>query len=281
LDYDGFLNMGESVQLLNKVALVTGASAGIGRAYCEFLAARGAIIVAVARRADRLLELQVALANRYQTRVLAIPCDLSDSNACSVIRAALDVAGLEIDVLVNNAGYGLPGKFLMSEWQSHRDFEQVMIGSVSQLCYEFLPSMIARRQGVIINVASIAGFLPGTSGHTAYAAVKAWLINFSESLAFEYENDGVRVCAVCPGFTYSEFHDVTGTRNLVAALPAVMWMTAESVVEQSVDALSRGHIVFIPGLVNRMIVRAVRWMPRRLSYWLVRRESQRFRNLAK
>jgi uncharacterized protein len=272
--------MREPIQLSNKVALVTGASAGIGRAYCEFLAARGAIIVAVARREERLLKLQVSLVKRYQTRVLPVPCDLSDPNACFLIRQALDAAGLEIDVLVNNAGYGVPGKFLMSEWQRHRDFEQVMIGSVTQLCYEFLPTMIARRQGVIINVASIAGFLPGTSGHTAYAAVKAWLINFSESLAFEYENDGIRVCAVCPGFTCSEFHDVTGTRNLVAALPAAMWMTAESVVEQSMAAVNRGHIVFIPGLVNRMFVRAARWMPRSLLYWLVRRESQRFRNPA-
>jgi short-subunit dehydrogenase len=272
--------MHKPIQLSNKVALVTGASAGIGRAFCEFLAARGAIIVAVARRGDRLLELQVSLAKRYQTRVLPIPCDLSDPNASSSIRDALEAAGLEIDVLVNNAGYGLPGKFLMSEWERHREFEQVMIGSVTQLCYEFLPNMIVRGQGVIINVASIAGFLPGTSGHTSYAAVKAWLINFSESLAFEYENEGIRVCAVCPGFTYSEFHDVTGTRNLVAALPAVMWMTAESVVEQSFEALSRGCIVFIPGLLNRMIVRAARWMPRVLLYWLARRESRRFRNAA-
>lgn len=262
----------------HQVALVTGASAGIGRAYCEWLARAGASIVAVARREDRLVELREQLGRRYGTRVIPIVCDLSRPDASAVIQAELQALGLEIDVLVNNAGYGVPGKYLSNDWQRHQDFHQVMTTAVARLCSEFLPGMIERGNGVVINIASVAGFLPGTSGHTLYAASKAWLINFSESLAFEYSADGIRVCAVCPGFTYSEFHDVTGTRELVSRLPSWMWMNASDVVEQSFRALARGEIVFIPGAVNRMIVTASRLLPRKLLYVLARRESRRFRN---
>jgi short-subunit dehydrogenase len=261
-----------------QVALVTGASAGIGRAYCEWLARAGASVVAVARREGRLLELQEQLERKYGTRVIPIVCDLSRPDSMEVIQAALQTAELDIDILINNAGYGVPGKYLANDWSRHQDSHQVMTTAIASLCYAFLPGMVARGTGIIINIASVAGFLPGTSGHTLYAATKAWLINFSESLAFEYEAEGIRVCAVCPGFTYSEFHDVTGTRELVSRLPKWVWMTAEQVVAQSFRALNRGNVVFIPGAVNRIIVRVSRILPRRLLHTLARRESRRFRN---
>lgn len=172
----------------------------------------------------------------------------------------------------------LKSRKLLLSWSRHQDFHQLMTTAIARLCHAFLPGMIARGNGIVINVASIAGFLPGTSGHTLYAASKAWLISFSESLAFEYEADGIRVCAVCPGLTYSEFHDVTGTRELVLRLPKWMWMAADEVVDQSFRVLDRGNVVFIPGVVNRIIVRVSGILPRRLLHALARRESRRFRN---
>jgi len=264
--------------LTGRVALVTGASAGIGRAYCEYLARAGATVVALARRRERLVRLRDELAAAGDARVVPLVCDLSDGDACDVIKSALDREKLEIDVLVNNAGYGVPGRFLEASWPVHADFAEVMTAIPARLCYELLPTMLRRGSGSILNIASVAGFLPGTAGHTQYAAAKAWLIRFSESLAFEYAGSGIRVCAVCPGFTYSEFHDVTGTRELVAALPAWLWMEAEAVVAGSFAALERGDIVYIPGFVNRIIVGAAALLPRRLRYALVRREARRFRN---
>ena len=147
-----------------QVALVTGASAGIGRAYCEWLARPGASVIAVARREDRLIELREQLKRRYGTRVVPIVCDLSTPDAATTIRGQLQTLGIEVDVLINNAGYGVPGKFLSNDWQRHQNSHQLMTTVIARLCADFLPSMVARGRGVVINIASVAGFLPGTSG---------------------------------------------------------------------------------------------------------------------
>lgn len=258
--------------------LVTGASAGLGHAFCHQLAAAGSDIVAVARRADRLEQLARDLGSAHGVRVTPIVADLADPAAPEMICTRLAGAGIRIDTLVNNAGYGVPGRFLSQPWSVHARYQNVMLGAVAQLSYALLPAMLAQGHGRVINVASLAGFLPGTAGHTLYAASKAWMIHFSESLDLEYRAEGVRVCAVCPGFTYTEFHDVTGTRAQVARLPAWLWATAETVVRDSLTAVENGHAVFIPGRINRMIARAARWLPRAWIYQLSARESRRFRD---
>lgn len=125
--------------------------------------------------------------------------DLGEPDAVSAILAA--VAAMEVDLLINNAGYSVPGRYLSSAWPVHERFGRVMIEVVAELTHAVVAGMCLRRRGAIINVASLAGFLPGSAGHTLYAASKAWMIRFSESLALECEADGVQVCALCPGFT--------------------------------------------------------------------------------
>ena len=257
-------------------ALVTGASAGIGREFCRQLAARGHDIVAVARRAERLAELAHELTDTYGIRVIPLTVDLAAPGAVAQIMAAL--TNIDIEILVNNAGYGVPGRYLSSPWLVHARFQRVMIEVVAELCHALLPSMSARGQGSIINVASLAGFLPGTAGHTLYAAAKAWMIRFSESLAFELTPAGVRVCAVCPGFTYSEFHDVTGTRAQVGRLPSWLWMSAAAVVSESLAASAAGRVVYVPGRVNRLIAAVAGRLPLTALHALAQRGSRRFRD---
>ena len=260
----------------NSVALVTGASAGIGLEFCRQLAAGGYDIVAVARRGERLASLAQQLQATHHVRVTTLAIDLGEPGAVSAILAA--VAGMEVDLLINNAGYGVPGRYLSSPWPVHERFGRVMIEVVAELTHAVVAGMCLRRRGAIINVASLAGFLPGSAGHTLYAASQAWMIRFSESLALECEADGVRVCALCPGFTYSEFHDVTGTREQLTALPAWMWMSAERVVREGLAASVAGRLTYIPGRFNRAIAAVAACLPRALAQHLSRRESRRFRD---
>ena len=258
-------------------ALVTGASAGIGAAFCHGLAARGYNIVAVARRADRLTALARELHDRHGVEVQTLCIDLGERGAVARVLAALGER--PVDMLVNNAGYGVPGRYLSSEWMLHERFQRVMVETVAEFCHALLPAMRARGCGNIINVASLAGFMPGSAGHTLYAASKAWVLRFSESLALEYEGEGIRVCALCPGFTVSEFHDVTGTRAQLANLPSWLWMSAAEVVDEGLAAVARGEVVYIPGRINRLIAALARCMPPRLALAISRRASRRFRDI--
>lgn len=258
-------------------ALVTGASAGIGQAFCRQLAAQGYDIVAVARRTERLTALAEELRHLHQVRVTTLTIDLSAADAIGELLGAL--RNIDIEVLINNAGYGVPGRYTSSPWSVHARFHSVMTTAVAELTYQLVGPMCARGRGTIINVASLAGLLPGSAGHTLYAASKAWMIRFSESLALECAADGVRVCALCPGFTYSEFHDMTGTRAQVAALPKWLWMSAERVAAEGLGAAAAGRLVHIPGRINRLIAALNDYLPRRFSQAVSRRESRRFRNL--
>jgi hypothetical protein len=140
--------------------------------------------------------------------------------------------------------------------------------------------MQQRGYGRIVNVASLAGLVPGTAGHTLYGASKAFLIKFSQSLALENAATGVHVCALCPGFTYSEFHDVTGTRGLVSKMPKWMWLSADAVVREGLDAVEHGDAVRVTGRVNRAIKALVKLIPDRLGLRLVQRRSKNFREQA-
>jgi short-subunit dehydrogenase len=154
---------------------------------------------------------------------------------------------------------------------------QVLVNAPIELCWRLLPMMRERQRGTIINVASLAAFMPGSAGHTLYGAAKAFLLRFSQSLALENEAAGIKVSALCPGFTYSEFHDVTGTRKLVSQLPGWMWMSAEDVVAEGIAAAEAGRAVQVSGRANRMIKALVEVVPQRLANALMRRQSKRFR----
>jgi uncharacterized protein len=257
--------------------LVTGASAGIGAAIAREYARRGQPLVLVARRLDRLQALADALSATVSCQVIA--ADLADPQAPRRLHEELAARGLEIGTLVNNAGYGLPGSFLASDWQAHADFLQVMVTAPCELAHRLLPAMRARRNGAILNVASLAGHVPGSAGHTLYAAAKAFMIRFSQSLALENAEHGVRVCALCPGFTWSEFHDITGTREQVSRMPKWMWMDADTVARNGLDALGRGEVVFVPGRANRIIKAVMQLLPDRTALRLVQKRSKDFRKL--
>jgi uncharacterized protein len=271
LNHEEHLKMSQPTHYL----LITGASAGIGTALAREYAKRGQALILLARRKDRLQALRDELSAQVPCEILV--ADLADPEAPRRIVDMLQQNQWLVRGLVNNAGYGLPGKFHAPSWEDHARFLQVMVTSVCELTWRLLPEMQARRDGEILNVASLAGHVPGSAGHTLYAASKAFMIKFSESLALENGALGIKVCALCPGFTYSEFHDVTGTRSQVAQMPSWMWMHAEDVARQGIDALRQGRVVFVPGIINRMIKALTQMLPDRWMLALVQRQSKNFR----
>ena len=262
-----------------RTALVTGASAGIGRAFAEVLAAQGYGLVLTARRHDRLEEVARSLGATHLVPVHVIVADLADPGAPGRIVDALAAEHLTVDVLVNNAGYGVPGRYATTEWGNHQAFLQVMVVAVCELTHRLLPRMVERGWGRIINVASLAGLVPAPAGHTLYAASKAFLIRFSEALAAENAARGVLATAVCPGFTYSEFHDVIGTRAAVSRLPRVMWMDATTVAAHGYRAAMDGHVVYVNGRLNAVIAWLARVLPQRLVRSVVRRTGRAYRKI--
>lgn len=261
----------------NRRALVTGASAGIGEAFARELARRGHDLVLTARRADRLEALAKELRERHAIEAIVAPLDLGRADGPEALVAALEAQGLSIDVLVNNAGYGVPGYFEDQPWSTHAAFIQVLMTAPSELVYRLLPAMKARGYGRILNIASLAGHVPGSAGHTLYAASKAYLIKFSQSLALECAGTGVHVTAVCPGFTRSEFHDVTGSRELVSKMPDFMWMDAPTVARQGLEAVDAGKAVYVNGRVNNAIKGLFKLLPDALALRMVARQGRRFR----
>ncbi|MGH2400288.1 MAG: SDR family NAD(P)-dependent oxidoreductase [bacterium] len=230
-----------------------------------------------ARRGDRLNAVAARLVTRYGTRVHVVVDDLSDRDAPARLCDEMASRGLTIDALVNNAGYGIPGPYTASPWERHAALLQVMVVSVAELTHRLVPGMVARGYGRIINVASLAALVPAPAGHTLYAACKAFVVKFSESLASEVMRSGVHVTAVCPGFTLSEFHDVTGTRATVEHLPSWLWMDAPAVARQGYQSVMAGIPVYVPGRVNRAIAVLARVLPQRLRVAIGSRTAWRYR----
>lgn len=260
-----------------KWALITGASAGIGETFAKHYAGLGANIALTARRGDRLQALADTLREDHGVETCIITADLSNPGAPREIAAALQAKGVSPDILVNNAGFGMPGFFVASDWTAHRDFIELMVTSYAHLTRLFLPAMLERDYGRIINVASLAGLTPGAAGHTLYGASKAFLVGFSQSLSAECDQTGVNVTALCPGFTYSEFHDVNGAREIVSQLPGYMFMQAGPVVSGAVKAVERGKVVHVPGLWNKFVAWLARALPRSWAQALAKGQSKRFR----
>ena len=263
--------------VLARTALVTGASAGIGKALAEVFAAEGFDLVLTARRADRLEAIAADLRQRFGRRVTTIAADLADPAAPARIVDDIAKAGITIDALVNNAGYGVPGKFTDTTWEAQRDMVQVMVVALAELTHRLLPGMIARRYGRILNIGSVAGLVPQSAGHPLYGSSKALVIGFSQSIALEGLPHNVYTTAVCPGFTYSEFHDVNGMRPQVSRLPTFMWMDAATVARQSFDAVMAGRIIHVPGWWNKAVVFFARSMPQWLVMAVVKRVSRTYR----
>jgi hypothetical protein len=260
-----------------KWALITGASAGIGAAFAREFARQGANVVLTARRRDRLDALAAELKRDHAVDVRVAPADLADPNAPEAVFGALARDAIPVDILVNNAGVGVPGYFTDCDWKAHRDFIELMVTSYAHFVRLALPGMLERGYGRVIQVASVAGLVPGSAGHTLYGASKAFVISFAQSIAAECEGTGVRSSALCPGFTYSEFHDVAGSRGLVSKLPTYMFMQAEPVVAGAIRAVERGHVVYVPGSWNKFVVSLMKALPRTWGAAMVKQQSAKFR----
>ena len=261
----------------DRTALVTGASSGIGAAYARALAERGAQVILVARRRDRL----EALAREIDAAggsAVVIPVDLADPDAPDAIMREALARGLAIDILVNNAGYGLPGAYQSRSWADQAYFLQLMVTAYAHLTHLALPGMTERGWGRVVNVSSVAGLLPPSAGHTLYGGSKALLVSFSQALAAEMRGRGVKVSALCPGFTYTEFHDVNGTREQVNKVPKPMMLDAGKIVAGSIEALERGKTVYVPGWSYKAIVALSRVMPMGWAEALSRAQQGRFRD---
>lgn len=259
------------------LCLITGASAGIGAALAWEFAKEGWDLALTARREEPMIALAKELKTAYGTTSHIIPADLSAAGACTDILARLDKKGVQVDGLVNNAGHGLTGTFLDNEWEAHSEFLTLMLTAPTEMTHMVLAGMQRRGFGRVINVASLAGHLPGSRGHTLYGAVKSYLIKFSQSLNLEMRGQGVKVSALCPGFTMSEFHDVNGTRGAMNKLPEWMWMSAEEVAESGFMALEKNHAVYVPGRVNKLIAALAGILPDNLALGLMNKNSDKFR----
>ncbi|MFO1014063.1 MAG: SDR family oxidoreductase [Caulobacteraceae bacterium] len=266
--------------MTRRLALVTGASAGIGAALARLYASHGYDVALIARRADRLEALAEDISLRYGVETLTIAADLSERDTPDEILARVTAEGRQVDALVNNAGYGVPGTYAAANWQTHQAFLNVMTVAPCELAHKVIGGMIERRFGRIINVASLAGLAPGTPGATLYAASKAFLVKFSQSLHLEVKDSGVHVSALCPGFTYSEFHDVTQTRAEVTAdVPAWMWMGADEVAAAGYEAAEANRAICVTGAPNKAIAALAKLAPDEWLMALVSGRARRMRNI--
>lgn len=242
-------------------ALVTGASAGIGKEFCEQLAARGDNLVVVARRRDRLDALKTDLEARYGIDVEVLVADLAD--AADLTRVAARVADQErpVDVLVNNAGFGVRTTFLDTPVETEIASVDVMVKAVVVLSHAAGNAMVGRGRGQIINVSSVASFL--ASG--TYSAAKSYVTVFSESLAAQLHGTGVTVTALCPGFTHTEFHENADIKvDKTSALGRKLWLDADRLVRDALVDADAGKVVSVPGRQYQAITTLLRVVPRQL-----------------
>ncbi len=240
-------------------ALITGASAGIGEKFAEQLGEGGTNLVLTARRADRLEVLAQKLRSAYSVNIECFAADLEEASAPDVIYDFTRLNGLTIDLLINNAGFGSYGEFANIEAAREASMVRVNCGAVVHLTHLFLPGMIERRRGDILIVSSTAAF-QAVPYMATYAATKAFDLLFAEALAQEVKQHGVRVCALCPGSTQSEFDSLAGIPTERTATVE----TAEQVARKGLDALAGGKHVVISGLANWVQAEVQRIVPRRL-----------------
>ncbi len=258
-------------------ALITGASAGLGLAFAEQLAAKKTALILVARRAQRLQKITQELTDQHGIEAHYLVADLAHPDAPDQIFEQCQNNQWPVHTLINNAGYGVPGDFDHVDWATHQAQLNVMLNNLVKLSYLFYPAMKKAGCGGILQVASLAGLAPPTAGHTLYGPMKAFVIKFAHSLHLEAKDFGVHVTAVCPGFTYTEFHDVNGTRKRMNSLSKSLWMNADDVVRQSLQALADNKPVKINGWRNRLIALMTRLFPDKLIRALFQSNIQKYR----
>jgi len=235
-------------------ALVTGATAGIGESFCRLLADNNYNIVLVARDLPRLQERAIQLEAKFNVETHVIQADLSTDAGCSVVEQYL--ASNQVDVLINNAGFGLNKAFTMSEIKAEQEMFDVLVRTPMRLMHVVLPGMKQRNKYVLINVSSVAGYIAGGS----YSAAKSYLTVITESLHTELANTNIKVSALCPGFTRTEFHQ--RGRMSMKGLPSFMWLNSDKLVAKAWSDALKGKAVSIPGWQYQIIVFVIASLPR-------------------
>ena len=257
-----------------KTALVTGASYGIGEVFARRLAAVGTHLILTARSAERLNALADELRQQYDVDITVIAADLAEPTAPQFIFAETQRQGLQVDLLINNAGFGSVGDFAWQPLNRQLEMIQVNVTALVALAHLFVQPMLERRAGAIINVSSTAAF-QGVPYFAVYSATKAFILNFSEALWAECQAYGVRVLALCPGSTESNFHATAGTSERAHAQPR---QTAEAVVETAMRALAQGRSHVVSGWNNWLMIQLERLAPRK---FVVRVAQQLFKQFAR
>jgi short-subunit dehydrogenase len=257
--------MSTRTPLTTRTALITGASAGIGAAFAELLAAEGYDLVLVARRAERLDQLAMTLVDKYDIEARSLPADLADPAAPAAICGQLTEWGIEIDVLVNNAGLSGSTAFTETPWEKIAAELQIQVNGATELIHRLAPGMRERRWGRIVNLSSIAAFQPPAES-LLYTGIKNYVLNLSQALNMELSPHGVHVTALCPCFTRSEFHDVMETREAADRLPGLMWGDADQVARAGWSAVMRGKPVCVPRAINKVLAASMRPVPLAAQY---------------
>jgi uncharacterized protein len=245
----------------SSTAMVTGASSGIGAAIARALAERGQNLTLVARREEKLTELASELHDRYGVRAGVVPCDLGEEDERARLEARVGELGLDVEILVNNAGFGYAGDFVDGERQRQVDMVKLNCEAVVDMTGRYLPAMVRRGRGGILNVASTGGFQPMPKSAT-YGASKAFVLSHSEALHHELRGTGVSLTAVCPGPVRTEFSDAAGLSNANEVGPGFIWTSVEDVAKDAVDGLASNKRTVVPGMLNYAGMLAGRYTPR-------------------
>jgi short-subunit dehydrogenase len=251
--------------MAQEVALITGASSGIGEALARRLARDKRSLALVARRAERLEALAAALGREHGVDAHVLPADLAQPGGAKALAEEVARRDLTVDWLANNAGFGTYGAF--HELPVEREVEEIQlnVASLVELTGRFLPGMVARGRGAVMNIASVGGFAPGPYMGT-YCATKAFVVSFSEAIATELRGTGVHVLCVCPGFTRTEFQKAASVDT--NGLPDFVWMSADAVADQAVNAVGRKALL-VNGILNSLTASTMRLMPPGLSARMV------------
>lgn len=259
--------------------MVTGASSGIGEAIARELARRGHGVTLVARRADALRHLATELSEAHRVRAEVIPTDLADVDDRRRLLKEVTERGLQADVLVNNAGVGTFGAVHESDPDREVAMLRTNVEALADLCSLFLPGMVERGVGAVLNVASTAAFQP-MPGQAGYGGSKAFVLSYSHAIRAELRSTGVRATVLCPGPVETGFSRAAGANGeeVSKALPRFMWVGADKVARQAVKGLSRGQAVVIPGIPNHLTAVAGRLLPDQAVAWLVANRHPGLRN---
>jgi len=264
----------------DRTCLVTGASSGIGEEIAGLLAARGLGVTLVARTESKLRSLADELARRHKVRVEVLSADLTDFDARSALPGRVEELGLSVNVLVNNAGFSTLGPVYRSDPAREVAMVRTDVEAVVHLCSLFIPGMVERRSGCILNVASTAAFQP-IPGQAAYGASKAFVLSYSHAIREELRSQGVSVTALCPGPVETGFAEAAGIapEEMASAMPKVFWVPAAVVAKVGVDGMDDNRAVAIPGLPNRVSA-AFGWLsPRRFLLPVVAKQHPAMRGV--